>query len=756
MKKENLRCFWDIQLLFGNSFMIHILGIRHHGVGSARNVLARLGQLQPDLLLVEGAPELDAVTNWIGHDDLIPPVAILGYNTDDPQQAAFYPFADYSPEWQAVIFARRHGIKVEMIDAPLFSLSMLEKIPNKHTDKEPLAYFAEIDGFSDSSEWWEYRFEQQIKDSDPKAHFEAVYLVMKSLREENIPSSLDFENKYREAFMRKQIRKALKSGAKEIVIICGAWHAPALMINEFNEKADQQLLKSLPASKIKSGVTWIPWTNSRLSVQSEYGAGIAAPGWYECQWQFPENTSENWLTQVARVFRQRHRDISTSHVIETHRLANALSALRGRSHPNLTDLNEAVISVMCGGDEKVFHLIKSELLVGEKIGAVPAQLPKHPLQNDFEQLTKKYRLAQQAFKKELELDLRKELDLKRSILLHRLEILNIYWASRFAVRSKGTFKEAWRLQWRPEMMIQLIEMGVWGNTIELAAMHFVQHQSDYGKDISVVANLIRMAIPADLFMLMDGLIEKTRNLAAISADLVELMTVVPALAEVSRYGNVRKTDLVAMQQLTKGLIERICIGLPTATFGLNEEAAQKMFVQLRKVNEALRLLNDGYITEQWQHTLHQIIYKNGTSRLLAGCICRLLMESKNLNETEVSRLMSFALSKGNPVSEASAWMEGFLAGSSQILLYDDQLWNLIYTWIEQLEDAAFVDILPVIRRTFSKFSPFERKKIGEKVKEGTRGEINNESTTFDFNEKNALRGLKKTLQLLQLTSSTGQ
>lgn len=37
---------------------IHLLGIRHHGPGSCRNVLNYLQELQPDLILVEGPAKL--------------------------------------------------------------------------------------------------------------------------------------------------------------------------------------------------------------------------------------------------------------------------------------------------------------------------------------------------------------------------------------------------------------------------------------------------------------------------------------------------------------------------------------------------------------------------------------------------------------------------------------------------------------------------------------------------------------------------
>ena len=40
---------------------IHLLGIRHHGPGSCRNVLNYLQELQPDLILVEGPAEAEAL-----------------------------------------------------------------------------------------------------------------------------------------------------------------------------------------------------------------------------------------------------------------------------------------------------------------------------------------------------------------------------------------------------------------------------------------------------------------------------------------------------------------------------------------------------------------------------------------------------------------------------------------------------------------------------------------------------------------------
>ena len=45
-------------------------------------------------------------------------MALLGYAADDPRRAAFWPFAVFSPEWQAMRWAVEHGVPVRFFDLP--------------------------------------------------------------------------------------------------------------------------------------------------------------------------------------------------------------------------------------------------------------------------------------------------------------------------------------------------------------------------------------------------------------------------------------------------------------------------------------------------------------------------------------------------------------------------------------------------------------------------------------------------------------
>lgn len=697
---------------------ISYLGIRHHGPGSARSLRDFLETHQPDILLVEGPPEAEALLKLATDSAMKPPVALLTYVQDNPQQAVFHPFAEYSPEWQAILYASQNALPFRFIDLPMVhKLAFPEEIEEskESSDQEestpaehPIAYLAEAAGFADAEIWWETTFERRMEAGDS---FDAVNEAIAALREA-FPETRK-NDLYREAYMRMAIREAEKKGFKNIAVICGAWHVPALQ-QSTTQREDKLLLKGL--AKVKVDCTWIPWTYSRLTFASGYGAGVASPGWYHHLWKKQQDISESWLSKVARVFRKEGLDISVSHVIEAVRLSEMLAGLRNLPHPGLQELNEATTSVLCFGDEKLLALIWKELIVSNRIGQVPAEAPAVPLQHDFQKQQKSLRLPAQDEDKVYVFDLRKLNDLERSKLLHRLQLLGIQWGRQEYVSGKGTFKEQWRLRWFPEMMIRLIEMGVWGNTVELAASAYLVDRMRKATTLSELSALLEEAIPAELPEVIHQLMGRINEAAAVSGDVLELMKATTPLAEVSRYGNVRQSDLSLLSRIVESMISRICISLPNACSSLDDEAAEEMYSQLTAVHESIQLLQLEETQKDWQQTLIHLTEGSQTNPMIAGKACRLLHDMQYYEEEEVARKFSQALSVAQEPRFTAAWLEGFLKGSGTILLLDDALWNILNKWVASLEDKIFIELLPLLRRNFSTFSTVERKKLGEKAK----------------------------------------
>ena len=95
-----------------------VLGIRHHGPGSARSVVAELERVRPDVVLIEGPSDADPLLRFVASPDIAPPVALFAYDPGSPRSSAFWPFAAFSPEWQALRWAAANGVPARFCDLP--------------------------------------------------------------------------------------------------------------------------------------------------------------------------------------------------------------------------------------------------------------------------------------------------------------------------------------------------------------------------------------------------------------------------------------------------------------------------------------------------------------------------------------------------------------------------------------------------------------------------------------------------------------
>src|SRR5580658_10794626 len=116
---------------------VNILGIRHHGPGSAALLCKALDALDPACVLVEGPPEGDELIQYIADPDLQPPVAMLLHASDEASLASFMPFAEFSPEWQAIQWALKHQRPVRFMDCPAAISLALQKAGRENPESAP-------------------------------------------------------------------------------------------------------------------------------------------------------------------------------------------------------------------------------------------------------------------------------------------------------------------------------------------------------------------------------------------------------------------------------------------------------------------------------------------------------------------------------------------------------------------------------------------------------------------------------------------
>jgi hypothetical protein len=324
-----------------NPDRLHLFGIRHHGPGSARAVLTALDAADPAVVLIEGPPDADDMIAFASSPAMTPPVALLVHVKDDPANASFFPFAVFSPEWQAMRWALAKQRPVRFIDLPM-AIRLAERTqqkteppdagvvtpdapidapadpgpaqqegkpedgkpggqpgvgsgPSLHDEpdpaddefhrirRDPLAYLAALAGYDDGEAWWNALVEQGAHGPEI---FAALETAMTALREQldqpYQPPAEALTERRREAHMRLAIADAMKETEGPVAVVCGAWHVPALR-RAVAVKDDRALLKGLATVRVTA--TWIPWTETRLAAGSGYGAGVLSPGWYAHLWQ---------------------------------------------------------------------------------------------------------------------------------------------------------------------------------------------------------------------------------------------------------------------------------------------------------------------------------------------------------------------------------------------------------------------------------------------------------------------------------------
>lgn len=738
----------------------HIFGIRHHGPGSARSLLAALEQLQPSVILVEGPPDAQEMLAHAGRAGIEPPVALLVYVQDEPGRSVFYPFAAFSPEWQAIRWGLAHRVPVRFMDLPQahrLAAAMEESGADDDQDHEesepadrespqpvdetadelrldPLAHLAQIAGYRDGERWWDHVVEGH-RGAEIEV-FQAVRDAMTALREDRPQDTL--LEQQREAFMRSTIRAAIKEGFERIAVVCGAWHAPAL--SELPAAAkDNALLKGLP--KVKTRAAWVPWSYDRLSFHSGYGAGVASPEWYHLLWEQRELPAVHWMARAARLMRDQDLDASSAQVIDGVRLAETLATLRGRTLPGLDELMEAALSVLCSGNEVALRLIERRLVIGARLGKVPEDMPLVPLEEDLTREQKRLRLPMSADFKDYDLDLRKPTDLERSQLLHRLHLLGIGWGQALQAqgRSAGTFHEHWRVQWKPDYALAIIDAARWGTTIAVAATGIAAEKAAHTDHVDALADLLGQVLLAGLPIAVDLVLKVIEQRAAVARDVAQLMAALPPLARTRRYGSVRQTDGEVLDAILDGLVTRICIGLPAACASLDDEAAAQVCKALSEVDSAIVVLDHREQLDAWRSALSQLAEQSGLHAVVAGRVARLLHDAHVATPEQTGRRLHLALSQANDPLAAAHWVEGFFSGSGLVLLHDDALWSLIDGWISQLKAEHFTETLPLLRRTFATFQPGERRQMGERAKHGAAKLAT--GTSADFNLERGARVL---------------
>lgn len=183
---------------------------------------------------------------------------------------------------------------------------------------------------------------------------------------------------------------------------------------------------------------------------------------------------------------------------------------------------------------------------------------------------------------------------------------------------------------------------------------------------------------------------------------------------------------------------------------LADEAATTLMQALVSADQAIRLAQRPDYQASWLAALEQAAANDATHALLAGRCTRALNEQGHWSMEQTASQLALRCSHALPPLSSAHWLEGFLHGSGSLLIHNEQLWRLIDTWLTSLPADTFVELLPLLRRTFGSFAAPEKRQLSERASQGsgTKAQV---SASMPLDETRARRILPALRLLLGST-----
>lgn len=738
-----------------------LFGVRHLSPSASYHLRQALDACQPQLVLVEGPSDLNDQMHWLCHPKTQFPAAILAYTKKPPVRTILYPFACYSPEIQAILWAHQHQVECRFMDLPSDVFLALEEGAREPSDakqeesqesKETGETKSEREEHSErsepdvqeSTEWvyrqletmtgedhdtfWERNFEQIEGWQESSAAF---HMFGEQLRETARDHPLrTAETLVREAYMKRVIQKAVESGVPEgkIFCVCGAFHVAGLREGPVMTEEEE---RTLP--RTDSASTLMPYSYYRLSTRSGYGAGNKAPAYFELLWEEWNRgnlagLAGRYLVSLAAAHRKAGNLVSSAEVIEAVRLAGTLCAMRGSRYPCLQDLRDAAVTTMGHGAFSELAVAVAETEIGRRIGALPEGVSRTSVQDDFYRQIKELRLEKYRTLElqNLDLDLRERLnikdpatailDLRRSFFLHRLRVLGVSFAALLPSRQEGAnWGEYWQLRWTPEAEIEIVESALLGDTIEGAAAFALKERAEKSTSIRDAAAIFQDAFLCGMPAAARHALEVLQTLSVDAAAISEVAETAQRLSLVVRYGDLRRFDTAPVVPLLRQLYLRACLTMEEAC-QCDTKTAPVVTAAMDQVNQ-LPLHHDFLDETPWLELLGRISDRDDLNTRCSGFAMATLLERGKADEELLAREVSRRLSPGVPADLGAGWFEGLASKNRYALIARLSLWRYLDSYLGTLDDKEFRRALVFLRRAFADFTPAEKNDIAENLGE---------------------------------------
>ncbi|WP_028973684.1 DUF5682 family protein [Spirochaeta cellobiosiphila] len=712
---------------------ITFIPLRHHSPACALALHKLCASKKFSAILIEGPSDFNKRL-WELYLPHELPLAIFSYfKTDDNQSlGAYYPFCEYSPEWQALLIAKQQQAHIQFIDLPWYDIYQLEKKAeegnNLYNDSR-LKSSQYIDllchkfGVNNFDDLWDELFESDIE-IEPIDFFNRIDVFCQNARELSEVTSVDKE---RERFMAHKILSLRAEISGPILVLTGGYHSSALKIIVEEETPGTSITSK--KGNIRTDTALIPYSYERLDKLKGYQSGMAGPGFYQDYWEQcfanKDYNHKKILMAIIEALRRQKQIASTADAIAAENACRILANLRGHKIVQRRDIYDGLKSVLIkdeisrSGYHPLLEVIE-QVYRGDKRGVLAKGTPLPPLVKEIEQQLHQWELYPDQLKKEVTLNYNSQEDLRKSRLLHSLNLLNIKGFTKLQgpdfieQTNLALMEERWLLVSTVNFHSDLIEASRFGGSLDEAIENYLSNaieEENKASSLAILMIQVALALPEYKGRKLFGKLETAINGSSDFLDLAKALKHLLFLFLFDRHMNYR-IDSQGNSQAGKllynswdhlmSLLEITGVPQSNVTDYLN---ALDLMLQAY-----LRMpICPEYARQSFVDTLRIFAQQQGQLSILKGAVQGSLWYLDEINESDILLDLKF-FSDPNNIGD---YIEGLFVSARELVQRNMSFINTLDSYITGYSDEEFLEALPALKLAFTHFAPREKHYLAE-------------------------------------------
>lgn len=689
----------------------------------------------------------------------------------------YYPFLDYSPELAAFRTGAELEIPAAFIDLAYGDIlassregrGLLKEEEEKSNYNDDyllsrnayLQQLCEKTGLRSFDEFWEKYFELNGIEEESERWFHNLLTYCALARENTARESMEEDGCLaRERHMAEQIRDyALKlaEAGGVVLAVTGGFHTPGLKALLDQEEAliaaegkaaaggkQEKNVKETADSGIECGKTekvpekdqgvyLMPYSMEAADALNGYASGMPFPGFYQKIWEGLQETMAPYedavldmIVTAGKETRRKEGYLSTYDEICACAMAKGLADIRGKHQPGAYELLDAVLSSFVKGEYNIATdapmRFLQKAMTGNTVGALCRQADVPPIIYDFQDQCRKFGIKTgSTLAAETTLSIFSNPKHRQySMFLNRMNYLKTDFARKVKgpnlqlKRDRNLMREIWKYKWSIQVNSALIEVSVYGATIEEAAVSLVKEalKKEIGAKESAI--LLTEVFEMGLTQQLQPVYDRAEEQLLGDTDFYSLAEALKSLLMMEELAGLYGSRMELGHLIHIGC--RKLISLLPAMTKIKDEDLNSCMNALKLLYQITGREGEAFVQEREDYyvVLEKMTQDGEIHAGLNGCIYGILYGSGKGTAQEVeAACRGYLGGTREQLFSTAQFFRGLFFTARDLVFIGETFIRMLDEFYGRVSEEEFMELLPELRMAFTYFTPRETDKIAQ-------------------------------------------